>query len=110
MNEGIRDYKAPRGGTGAGRTEMDLREELIGRKSQDTYKENYLVEAGAGAGKTFILTNRVITQLLSGAAKPEELAAITFTEKATQQLVDEIDRKLLERREEAAATFGEESA
>ena len=91
------------------RSEAELREELIGNKSLDTYRENYLVEAGAGAGKTYILTNRVITQLLSGAAKPEELAAITFTEKATQQMVDEIDKKLLEKREEAASTCGEDS-
>ncbi|MBO5543015.1 MAG: UvrD-helicase domain-containing protein, partial [Oscillospiraceae bacterium] len=48
------------------RSEAELREELIGNKSLDTYRENYLVEAGAGAGKTYILTNRVITQLLSG--------------------------------------------
>ena len=92
------------------RREEGLREELAGRKSAETYGVNYLIEAGAGAGKTYILTNRIINQLLTGKARPEELAAITFTEKATQQMVDEIDKRLLKQLDEAAAAHGEESA
>ncbi len=89
--------------------EAALREELTGRKGTDTYKVNYLVEAGAGAGKTYILVNRIINQLLSGTATPDTLAAITFTEKATQEMVDRIDRELLARLKDTAAERGQES-
>ena len=47
---------------------------------------NIFVEAGAGAGKTSILVRRILNQLRTGRAKAEELAAITFTNKAAQEL------------------------
>ena len=47
---------------------------------------NIFVEAGAGAGKTSILVRRILNQLWTGRAKAEELAAITFTNKAAQEL------------------------
>ena len=46
---------------------------------------NIFVEAGAGAGKTSILVRRILNQLRTGRAKAEELAAITFTNKAAQE-------------------------
>ncbi len=92
------------------RREEELREELAGKKSLETYGVSYLIEAGAGAGKTYILVNRMINQLLSGVAKPEELAAITFTEKATQEMVERIDRELIDRLENAVKAWGHESA
>ena len=59
---------------------------------------NIFVEAGAGAGKTSILVRRILNQLRTGRAKAEELAAITFTNKAAQELKtrigDEIRRAL----------------
>ena len=64
--------------------EKSLRKELIGEVSYDTFHKNYLIEAGAGAGKTFILSNRIVNQILQDQASPDELVAITFTEKATQ--------------------------
>ncbi len=91
------------------RYEEELREELVGKRSTETYGISYLIEAGADAGKTYILVNRMINQLLTGTAKPEELAAITFTEKATQEMVDRIDRELLARLEEAEGDCGRES-
>lgn len=91
------------------RWEEELREELAGKKSPKTYGISYLIEAGAGAGKTYILVNRMINQLLSGTVKPEELAAITFTEKATQEMVERIDRELIDRLDEAVKTIGQES-
>ena len=62
--------------------EKSLRKELIGEVSDDTFRKNYLIEAGAGAGKTFILSNRIVNQILHDQASPDELVAITFTEKA----------------------------
>ncbi len=77
--------------------EKDLRRELIGEISEETFHTNYLIEAGAGAGKTFILSNRLVNQLLHGQARPEDLVAITFTEKATQEMINRIDREISKR-------------
>ena len=77
--------------------EKDLRKELIGELSDRTFRTSYLIEAGAGAGKTFILSNRIVNQLLLGQARPEELVAITFTEKATQEMIGRIDEEISSR-------------
>ena len=77
--------------------EEHLRKELIGKVSPDTYGKNYLIEAGAGAGKTFVMVNRIVNQLLDGHILPENLAAITFTEKATQEMLQRIDTEIIER-------------
>ena len=47
---------------------------------------NMFVEAGAGAGKTTILIDRIINQFKSGEYKPENIVAITFTKKAAEEL------------------------
>ena len=53
-------------------------------------ESNIFVEAGAGAGKTSILIRRILNQLRTGTAKAEELVAITFTNKASQELKSRI--------------------
>jgi ATP-dependent helicase/nuclease subunit A len=47
---------------------------------------NLLVEAGAGSGKTTALTDRMVALIQSGAAKIDEIAAVTFTRKAAAEL------------------------
>lgn len=74
--------------------EKSLRKELIGEVSDDTFHKNYLIEAGAGAGKTFILSNRIVNQILQDQASPDELVAITFTEKATQEMISRVDQEI----------------
>jgi DNA helicase-2/ATP-dependent DNA helicase PcrA len=50
-----------------------------------------LVVAGAGTGKTHVLTARIVQLIAAGAAKPHEILAVTFTEKAAAQMQERVD-------------------
>lgn len=71
--------------------EISKREEIV--KKFDT---NYLLEAGAGAGKTSIIVERVINHIIDGNVKPQNIVAITFTKAASLELAQRIQRKALD--------------
>ena len=52
--------------------------------------------AGAGTGKTWTLTRRIESILQKGHATPKEILAITFTNKATNELRERIDAAVLD--------------
>ena len=53
-----------------------------------------LMLAGAGTGKTKALTARIVHLLHTGRARPNEILAVTFTNKAARQMKDRVGRLL----------------
>jgi DNA helicase-2/ATP-dependent DNA helicase PcrA len=51
-----------------------------------------LIIAGAGTGKTTVLTRRIAHLISSKRARPEEVLALTFTEKAAVEMAERVDQ------------------
>ena len=61
-------------------------DESVRRCIREDLDANFLVEAGAGSGKTTALVDRMVALVRHGACKVEHIAAVTFTRKAAAEL------------------------
>tara|TARA_Y100001970_G_scaffold294367_1_gene451787 strand:- start:39688 stop:41946 length:2259 start_codon:yes stop_codon:yes gene_type:complete len=64
------------------------------RAAVESLEGPLLVLAGAGTGKTRVLTTRLAHIIHTGNASPSQLLAVTFTNKAARQMIDRVGNLL----------------
>jgi DNA helicase-2/ATP-dependent DNA helicase PcrA len=63
-------------------------------KAVQTTDGPVLIVAGAGTGKTMVITRKIAHILDKELARPEEVLALTFTDKAANEMEERVDRLL----------------
>ena len=71
-------------------------------RARSDHRTSLVLEAGAGTGKTTLLVERIEALVRSGAARLEEIAAVTFTENAATTMKLRLREKLEQARASGA--------
>jgi len=75
---------------------LDLEQLNKEQKQAVTHGEGpLLIVAGAGTGKTRVITYRIAWLIEQGLAKPEEILGLTFTDKASTEMEERVDNLLI---------------
>jgi DNA helicase-2/ATP-dependent DNA helicase PcrA len=64
------------------------------RSAVNSHKGPLLIIAGAGTGKTTVITEKILRIIEKGYALPEEILALTFTEKSASEMETRVDKEL----------------
>lgn len=64
------------------------------RKAIKTVDKDLVVTAGAGAGKTLVLVDRILNILEQGLARIDEIVAITYTKKAALEIRERLRKEM----------------
>src|SRR5215218_1424046 len=67
------------------------------RRTVETPRGPVCILAGAGTGKTTTITRRIAAQVATKAFPPEQILAVTFTDKAAKEMRERLARLGVER-------------
>ncbi|MCY3733338.1 MAG: UvrD-helicase domain-containing protein, partial [Chloroflexi bacterium] len=77
---------------------MTIADQAARERVERSLNDTLFVEAGAGTGKTEALVRRIVSLIANGDVRANQIAAITFTEKAAAELYDRVLERIDERR------------
>ena len=66
------------------------------QKAINSNQANVAVTAGAGSGKTSVLTQRIVTNIINNNVNLDQLLVLTFTKDASNEMKERIKQKLSE--------------